>query len=157
MDATESAGKRFELIEWALDERLRRFLAAAEAKVLGRGGVAAVATFAVQTILRWWQAAGKVAYPDATDLMVTADGGGSNGSRVRLWKVELQRLADETGLAIRVCHFPPGTSKWNKIEHRLFFLHQHELARPTPRQPRGDDQPDSQYAHPQRLASEGGT
>lgn len=78
------------------------------------------AAFAVQTIRRWWQAVGKAAYPDATDLMVTADGGGSNGSRVRLWKVELQRLADETGLAIRVCHFPPGTSKWNKIEHRLF-------------------------------------
>ncbi len=78
------------------------------------------AAFAVQTIRRWWQAVGQAAYPDATDLMVTADGGGSNGSRVRLWKVELQRLADEIGLTIRVCHFPPGTSKWNKIEHRLF-------------------------------------
>jgi hypothetical protein len=78
------------------------------------------AAFAVQTIRRWWQAVGKAAYPDAADLMVTAGGGGSNGSRVRLWKVELQRLADETGVTIRVCHFPPGTSKWNKIEHRLF-------------------------------------
>ena len=78
------------------------------------------ATFAVQTIRRWWQAVGQAAYPDATDLMITADGGGSNGSRVRLWKVELQRLAYEIGLTIRVCHFPPGTSKWNKIEHRLF-------------------------------------
>jgi hypothetical protein len=78
------------------------------------------AAFAVQTIRRWWQAVGQAAYPDATDLMITADGGGSNGSRVRLWKVELQRLADEIGLTIRVCHFPPGTSKWNKIEHRLF-------------------------------------
>ena len=59
-------------------------------------------------------------YPDARRLLVTADGGGSNGSRNRLWKVELQRLSDETGLEIGVCHFPPGTSKWNKIEHRLF-------------------------------------
>lgn len=78
------------------------------------------AAFAVQTIRRWWQAVGQAAYPDTTDLMITADGGGSNGSRVRLWKVELQRLADEMGLTIRVCHLPPGTSKWNKIEHRLF-------------------------------------
>lgn len=78
------------------------------------------AAFAVQTIRRWWQAVGQAAYPEATDLMITADGGGSNGSRVRLWKVELQRLADEMGLTLRVCHFPPGTSKWNKIEHRLF-------------------------------------
>lgn len=78
------------------------------------------AAFAVQTIRRWWQAIGQAAYPEATDLMITADGGGSNGRRVRLWKVELQRLANEIGLTIRVCHFPPGTSKWNKIEHRLF-------------------------------------
>lgn len=78
------------------------------------------AAFAVQTIRRWWQAVGRLAYPQAQELMITADGGGSNGSRVRLWKVELQRLADEIGLTIRVCHFPPGTSKWNKIEHRLF-------------------------------------
>ena len=78
------------------------------------------AAFAVQTIRRWWRAVGHAAYPEATDLMITADGGGSNGSRVRLWKVELQRLADEMGLTLRVCHFPPGTSKWNKIEHRLF-------------------------------------
>lgn len=78
------------------------------------------AAFAVQTIRRWWHTVGQAAYPDAKELLVTADGGGSNGSRVRLWKVELQRLANEIGLAIRVCHFPPGTSKWNKIEHRLF-------------------------------------
>lgn len=78
------------------------------------------AAFAVQTIRRWWQAVGRTVYPNANALMITADGGGSNGSRVRLWKVELQRLADEIGLTIRVCHFPPGTSKWNKIEHRLF-------------------------------------
>ncbi len=78
------------------------------------------ASFAVETIRRWWQAMGQEKYPRAERLLITADGGGSNGSRVRLWKLELQRLADETGLAIAVCHFPPGTSKWNKIEHRLF-------------------------------------
>jgi hypothetical protein len=78
------------------------------------------ATFAVNTILGWWQQLGKQRYPNATTLTITADCGGSNSSRTRLWKVELQRLADETGLEIVVCHFPPGTSKWNKIEHRLF-------------------------------------
>jgi transposase len=78
------------------------------------------AEFAVETIRRWWRTMGHPAYPEATRLLITADAGGSNGSRLRLWKVELQRLADETGLRIAVCHFPPGTSKWNKIEHRLF-------------------------------------
>ena len=78
------------------------------------------ATFAVETIRRWWHALGKEKYPKAEQLLITADGGGSNGSRVRLWKLELQRLADETALTIAVSHFPPGTSKWNKIEHRLF-------------------------------------
>jgi len=78
------------------------------------------ATFAVQTIRRWWDIVGSHAYPNAQELLVTADGGGSNGSRVRLWKLELQGLADEIGIPIRVSHFPPGTSKWNKIEHRLF-------------------------------------
>jgi hypothetical protein len=78
------------------------------------------ASFAVETIRRWWCAMGQEKYPRAERLLITADGGGSNGSRVRLWKLELQRLADETGLAIAVSHFPPGTSKWNKIEHRLF-------------------------------------
>jgi transposase len=78
------------------------------------------ASFAVATIRRWWQAVGQEKYPQAKRLMITADGGGSNGSRLRLWKLELQMLADETGLAIAVSHFPPGTSKWNKIEHRLF-------------------------------------
>ena len=78
------------------------------------------AEFAVESIRRWWRASGRERYPNATRLLITADGGGSNGSRVRLWKWELQKLADETGLAISVCHFPPGTSKWNKIEHRLF-------------------------------------
>lgn len=78
------------------------------------------AAFAVEAIRRWWQTMGQPTYPDAKRLLVTADGGGSNGYRVRLWKRELQKLADETGLEIAVCHFPPGTSKWNKIEHRLF-------------------------------------
>lgn len=78
------------------------------------------ASFAVATIRRWWFGMGKELYPDARELLVTADGGGSNGSRVRLWKLELQKLANELGIPIRVSHFPPGTSKWNKIEHRLF-------------------------------------
>ena len=76
--------------------------------------------FAVESIRRWWNEMGRPRYPDATELLVTADCGGSNGSRVRLWKLELQRLADELGMKITVCHLPPGTSKWNKIEHRLF-------------------------------------
>jgi hypothetical protein len=76
--------------------------------------------FAVHTIRRWWQEIGRVRYPDAHHLVITADGGGSNGSRVRLWKRELQALANEIGVDIKVHHFPPGTSKWNKIEHRLF-------------------------------------
>ena len=78
------------------------------------------AAFAVETIRRWWTTMGRARYPNATRLLVTADAGGSNGYRLRLWKWELQKFADETGLAIGVCHFPPGTSKWNKIEHRLF-------------------------------------
>jgi hypothetical protein len=76
--------------------------------------------FAVNSIRGWWAHLGRQRYPEATSLTVTADGGGSNSSRTRLWKVELQKLADELGLQIRVCHFPPGTSKWNKIEHRMF-------------------------------------
>ena len=76
--------------------------------------------FAVQTIRRWWFSMGVQRYPQAKQLLITADGGGSNGHRVRLWKLELSRLAQETGLDILVRHFPPGTSKWNKIEHRLF-------------------------------------
>jgi hypothetical protein len=78
------------------------------------------AEFAVETLRRWWRHMGRPVYPKAKRLLITADGGGSNGSRYRLWKVELQRLADEIGLRIAVCHFPPGTSKWNKIEHRMF-------------------------------------
>jgi hypothetical protein len=78
------------------------------------------AEFAVASIARWWQGMGQAAYPHATSLLITADGGGSNASRSRLWKLELQRLANQTGLELRICHLPPGTSKWNKIEHRLF-------------------------------------
>jgi hypothetical protein len=76
--------------------------------------------FAVETIRRWWHHMGRKRYPKAKELLITADGGGSNGCRSRLWKIALQRLANELGLIIRVCHLPPGTSKWNKIEHRLF-------------------------------------
>jgi len=76
--------------------------------------------FAVASIRGWWRAEGRRLYPKTAKILITADGGGSNGSRLRLWKFELQKFADETGLSISVCHFPPGTSKWNKIEHRLF-------------------------------------
>lgn len=78
------------------------------------------AEFAAESIRRWWYKMGKDRYPEATELLVTADCGGSNGHRVRMWKVALQSLANDTGLRISVCHFPPGTSKWNKIEHRMF-------------------------------------
>src|SRR3954464_11428206 len=89
------------------------------------------AEFAVQSIRRWWRSMGQQSYPRAKRLLITADCGGSNGSRLRLWKWELQRLADETGLRIAVCHLPPGTSKWNKIAHRLFsFITQNWRGRP---------------------------
>jgi hypothetical protein len=89
------------------------------------------AAFAVESIRRWWTTMGAAVYPKANRLLVTADCGGSNGYRVRLWKFELQRLADETGLELTVCHFPPGTSKWNKIEHRLFsFISQNWRGKP---------------------------
>lgn len=78
------------------------------------------AAFAVNTIRRWWSTMGQERYPNARRLMITADGGGSNGARVRLWKIELQKFVDEIGIPVMVCHLPPGTSKWNKIEHRLF-------------------------------------
>lgn len=78
------------------------------------------AEFAVNSIRSWWQEMGKEIYQDAAEILITADCGGSNGNRVRLWKVELQKFADETGMIINVCHFPPGTSKWNKIEHKMF-------------------------------------
>jgi hypothetical protein len=89
------------------------------------------AAFAVESIRRWWRWMGRHSYPQAKRLLITADSGGSNGSRVRLWKWELQQLANETGLEISVCHFPPGTSKWNKIEHRLFsFISQNWRGKP---------------------------
>jgi hypothetical protein len=78
------------------------------------------AQFAVQAIGRWWKKMGSKRYPAANELLITADGGGSNGSRCRLWKVALQELAVRLGMPVHVCHFPPGTSKWNKIEHRMF-------------------------------------
>ncbi len=83
------------------------------------------AQFAVSSIRGWWQHLGRERYPNATSLTITADCGGSNGNRTRLWKTELQKLADDSGLEIQVCHFPPGTSKWNKIEHRLFSFISH--------------------------------
>jgi hypothetical protein len=83
------------------------------------------AQFAVASIGRWWQQMGVQRFPKATTLLITADGGGSNGSRNRLWKVAFQTLADNLGLQLQVCHFPPGTSKWNKIEHRLFCFIRH--------------------------------
>jgi transposase len=89
------------------------------------------AQFSVAAIGAWWQQLGRQRYPDASSLTITADCGGSNGNRTRLWKTELQRLADQTGLQITVCHFPPGTSKWNKVEHRLFsFISKNWRGRP---------------------------
>ncbi len=89
------------------------------------------AAFAVASIGRWWEEVGQARYGSSSRLLLTADGGGSNGSRVRLWKWELQKLADATGLTLTVCHFPPGTSKWNKIEHRLFsFITQNWRGKP---------------------------
>jgi transposase len=89
------------------------------------------AEFAVATIQRWWDELGSTSYPKTKSLLIVADGGGSNGARVRLWKWELQRLATETGLTVQVSHLPPGTSKWNKIEHRLFsFISQNWRGKP---------------------------
>ena len=92
----------------------------ADAGLVVVGSDGDTASLAVNTIGRWWDTVGAVAYPDATRLLITADAGGSNGYRSRLWKRELGGLAERTGLTITVCHFPPGTSKWNRIEHRLF-------------------------------------
>jgi len=89
------------------------------------------ADFAVDSILSWWKQMGSKTYPGAVELLIMADAGGSNGSRLRLWKIGVQRLANTTGLRINVCHFPPGTSKWNKIEHRMFsFITQNWRGRP---------------------------
>jgi hypothetical protein len=89
------------------------------------------AQFAVNSIRRWWTQMGRRRFPHASELLITADGGGSNGPRSRLWKTSLQGLANDLGLRLTVCHFPPGTSKWNKIEHRLFsFITQNWRGRP---------------------------
>jgi hypothetical protein len=89
------------------------------------------AQFATNSIRRWWREMGRRRFPRASQLLITADGGGSNSSRCRLWKVSLQALADDLGLELQVCHFPPGTSKWNKIEHRMFsFITQNWRGRP---------------------------
>ena len=104
---------------------------AANAGWVGVGMDHDTSAFAVNTIRRWWSEVGRLRYPDAKRLVITADGGGSNGSRVRLWKVELQALAIELGIAIEVHHLPPGTSKWNRIEHKLFsFISMNWRARP---------------------------
>ena len=109
-----------------LDKRLGKAIPYGIYDITGNQGWVSVgidhdtARFATEAIRRWWRKMGSLRYPQARDLLITADGGGSNGSRCRLWKVALQELALDLGLAIRVSHFPPGTSKWNKIEHRLF-------------------------------------
>jgi transposase len=95
------------------------------------GDTADTASFAVEAIRRWWYSMGRARFPDAAKLLITADAGGSNGHRVKLWKVELAKLAQETGLEVTVCHYPPGTSKWNKIEHRMFsFISMNWRGRP---------------------------
>ena len=115
--------------------------------------------FAVESIRRWWNTIGDPAYPGADRLLITADGGGSNGSRLRLWKTELARLAAETGLEITVCHLPPGTSKWNKIEHRMFSAITMNWrgrplettrwwSRPSPRPPPQPDSPSERRSTP---------
>ena len=104
---------------------------AANAGWINLGITSDTAVFAVESIRRWWHALGRARYPGGTRLLITADCGGSNGARVRLWKTELQTLADQTGLSITVAHHPPGTSKWNRIEHRLFaFITQNWRGKP---------------------------
>ena len=109
-----------------IDKKLGKAIPYGVYDIAGNAGCVSVgisndtAQFAVNSIRCWLDTMGRERYPDMNELMITADGGGSNGSRVRLFKIELQKLAQETGLTIRVCHYPPGTSKWNKIEHRLF-------------------------------------
>ncbi len=104
---------------------------AADAGLVSVGITADTAAFSVASISAWWDELGSERYPDAKRLTITADCGGSNGNRTRLWKTELQRFADSTGLQLNVCHFPPGTSKWNKIEHRLFsFITQNWRGKP---------------------------
>jgi transposase len=109
------------------------------------------AAFAVATLCRWWQSTGQRRYPDADRLLICADGGGSNGYRLRAWKVELAALAADTGLTITVCHLPPGTSKWNKIEHRLFSQITMNWRGRAPDQPSHDRRPDQQHHHDYRV------
>jgi transposase len=109
-----------------IDKKLGKAIPYGVYDVAGNRGWVSVGTdhdtaeFATETIHRWWRHMGSPAYPRAKELLILADGGGSNSSRTRLWKIALQRLADQTGIVVSVCHFPPGTSKWNKIEHRMF-------------------------------------
>jgi Rhodopirellula transposase. len=109
-----------------IDKKLGKAIPYGVYDVAGNRGWVSVGTdhdtaeFATETIHRWWRNMGSPAYPKAKELLILADGGGSNSSRTRLWKIALQRLADQTGIVVSVCHFPPGTSKWNKIEHRMF-------------------------------------
>jgi hypothetical protein len=106
--------------------------------------------FAATSIDAWWKQVGEPRYPDAREIFITADAGGSNGHRPRMWKAELQRLADKLDLAIHVSHFPPGTSKWNKVEHRLFsFISINWRGRP-PANLRDHHQPDQQHHQPRR-------
>jgi Rhodopirellula transposase DDE domain len=107
------------------------------------------AAFAANAIRSWWKLMGRERYPNASSLLITADGGGSNGSRVRLWKTELQKLADELGVPVTVCHLPPGTSKWNKRAPPV-LVHHHQLARQTARQPSGHRPVDRRNDHEDR-------
>ena len=108
------------------------------------------ASFAVETLRRWWRRMGCVSYPAAGRLLITADGGGSNGSRNRLWKWELQQFADEMGLRVSVCHFPPGTSKWKKIKHRMFCHITEKLAGPAVGESGGGGEPDRPHDDAER-------
>jgi len=118
-------GNRFNVHDF-IDPKLKRAVPYGVYDISNNAGWVSVGTdhdtasFAVNAVRRWWKVMGRKRYPKANRLLITADAGGSNGYRVRLWKVELQKLANELKLPITVCHMPPGTSKWNKIEHRLF-------------------------------------
>jgi hypothetical protein len=113
------------------------------------------AEFAANSIRRWWMEMGRRRFPKARRLLITADGGGSNSSRSRLWKVSLQKLADDIGLELKVCHFPPGTSKWNKVEHRLFsFITQNCHSKPD-RQHHHEDRTARQSSHRHHSLREG--
>ena len=111
------------------------------------------ADFAANSIRRWWEEMGSRRFPRASELMITADGGGSNGYRSRLWKVALQELADQLDFKLKVCHFPPGTSKWNKIEHRLFsYITSNWRGQPLG-ESASDREPDRQHNNHNRIDS----